>query len=210
VLDAFDHDEMTRLLPWYVNGTLDDDERAAVEKHVRDCLPCRATLREQRRLATLVRRDVVADLSVEGNFERLLPRLDTKARAQKSFFAGFRRAHYAAAAAALVAIVAGALWTVSITPELDYATLTEGGQATRPRLDVLFADGTTEPEMRALIRGVGGIIVDGPSDIGRYTIELDRSEIATEDFDRLITTLRDDPRVRFAGPSFISPEAGPR
>jgi hypothetical protein len=50
-----DHREVLELLPWYVNGTLAGGERSKVERHLSECLPCNAVLKEERRLLTLVR-----------------------------------------------------------------------------------------------------------------------------------------------------------
>jgi hypothetical protein len=40
----------SELLPWYANGTLDDDDAAAVESHLADCGACREALDEFTRL----------------------------------------------------------------------------------------------------------------------------------------------------------------
>ncbi len=38
------HDEVWKLLPWYLNGTLTDAERALVEPHLADCSACQDEL----------------------------------------------------------------------------------------------------------------------------------------------------------------------
>ena len=35
------HSEVADLLPWFANGTLDEDERARVERHLVDCIACK-------------------------------------------------------------------------------------------------------------------------------------------------------------------------
>src|SRR5947199_119876 len=40
-LDPAAHKVADALLPWFVNGTLDADERALVEQHITECARCR-------------------------------------------------------------------------------------------------------------------------------------------------------------------------
>lgn len=73
--NAVDHEEASRLLPWLVNGTLSGGERERVERHVHDCLACRAELREQHALRMLVQRHPDVHLSAEQGFAELARRL---------------------------------------------------------------------------------------------------------------------------------------
>ena len=73
------HQEAWELLPWYVNDTLQDEERRAVEEHLARCPLCRSELATSRQLALAVQRaaelpDVAAD-----RVDRLLARLDEPA-----------------------------------------------------------------------------------------------------------------------------------
>ncbi len=45
-----DHREIVELLPWYVNATLDDDERLIVERHLETCPACVQEVEEWRQL----------------------------------------------------------------------------------------------------------------------------------------------------------------
>jgi hypothetical protein len=70
------HEEASRLLPWLVNGTLPRAEREQVERHVRDCLSCRAELREQQALKLLVQRHPHVHFSAEQGFAELARQLE--------------------------------------------------------------------------------------------------------------------------------------
>jgi hypothetical protein len=59
--------------------------------------------------------------------------------------------------------------------------------------------------MRDVLRSVGGRIVAGPSDIGRYTIEIDAQGRGAGAADDRLVALRRNDRIRFIGPSFIAP-----
>ena len=43
------------LLPWYLNGTLREEERQEVAQHLRECQPCRTELDELSRLRQQVK-----------------------------------------------------------------------------------------------------------------------------------------------------------
>jgi hypothetical protein len=200
---AIDHESASGLLPWLVNGTLDDDERERVERHVRHCIACRAELAEQQALLTLMRRQPTLPVSAERELERLQRRISPGANR-------YRRAPLAAAAAAALAGVIG-LYVLSRVEEPEpreaaYRTLTQGESAA-VLIDVVFAD-ISDVEMRALLAENGAEIVAGPSPrLGRYTLRLVEASSAT-DVDAVLRRLAGDDRVRFAGRAFSLPGAG--
>jgi anti-sigma factor RsiW len=226
-MTEMNHDEASLLLPWLVNGTLSGSERTRVERHVRDCLVCRAELREQRALRTLVSQQPDVHVSAEQGFAALAGRLDCEAapnRLRARFgLAGLRGAgrklaaglasgpgspRLALAGFAAVAVAAAvALWVLASGPAEAprYSTLT-GVEDARPiDIDIVFASGTSDEDARAVLQGVGGTIVAGPSSVGRYTVRVAGVE-GDADFDALIRKLRADPRVRFAARAYIAPE----
>jgi anti-sigma factor RsiW len=72
------HETVTELLPWYVNGTLPLHERAAVEAELASCPLCAAQLAELQRVhAALHEIDQDAPGPSESLFARTLQRLDT-------------------------------------------------------------------------------------------------------------------------------------
>ncbi len=228
-MSAMNHDEAFRLLPWLVNGTLTGAERDRVEGHVRDCLACRAELRGQQALREGVRRLPDLHVSAEQGFaalaERLEPRVPPGARGADDHSAAThaRPAHRVwsvsrrlALAAGVVLAVGAALWAgyLERTERLPaYRTLTTPNAGAGVRIDVVFAAGVSEKDLRDVVTGIGGTLVAGPTALGRYTIRLENQPDDAE-VDALIARLQRDPRVRFAGRSFIGnegkPEAGER
>lgn len=98
-----DHDRIDGLLPWYVNGTLDDEGRACVEAHVAGCGECRESLSLLQRVESAVNRDPATPLVPPPRPDRLLGRIDA-AESRR------RRWPWAAAAAIVVlAVLAAAL-----------------------------------------------------------------------------------------------------
>lgn len=49
------HQEIQELLPWYINGTLNDRERPLVDQHLRECADCQHELAEQSEWAAMLK-----------------------------------------------------------------------------------------------------------------------------------------------------------
>jgi hypothetical protein len=214
---AIDHERAFELLPWLANGTLAGEERERVENHVRACLACRAELKEQRALHALISRHPTLHVSAERGFEQLRRQLEAAdaggAPSGKSERPRMRPPSRRSALAAM--LVCGAIgisiwfgWTMRDRSAPAYVTLTEDAGRTGTYIDVIFSDGITEAQMRALLEEIGGTIVGGPSGLGRYTLRLDAEPLSDATVEALVRRLaRDDERVRFAGRSFIAPRA---
>lgn len=197
------HTRAFELLPWFINGTLADAERVAVEQHVRACIVCRREIKEQQRLYASVRARRTADVSAEAGFDRLDSELDAATITRPRWrFTYATATKFAAAAAAGVAVLAILLWFTPL-PNLDrdgYQTL-----ATPPAdaalVDIVFADETTAAQMQDLLADIDGKIVAGPSRVGRYSVRVASGQSSGQQLDKLIHDLAADPRVRFAGPA---------
>lgn len=69
------HQELSQLLPWYVNKTLQGAEYKAVEKHLSVCLTCKRELIQLQKLAQAVIQDGALDSAEQASFSRLKKRL---------------------------------------------------------------------------------------------------------------------------------------
>lgn len=187
------HSNVVELLPWFVNSTLSEQDRTLVEQHVSECLPCRRALRDEQALYELLSRSTAPTDRAAG-LEKLLQATAT-ARPRRALAAGF------AAAASIVIALAG-YWTYSVRDRPpdppDFATLADTPPAAPQRIDVVFSETATDAEIRQFLTALGGTVVAGPSRIGRYTIDLP----ADADPAGVVDRIRNDPRVRFAGPAF--------
>lgn len=194
------HSRAFELLPWLVNGTLAGSEREAVEAHARTCIACRRELKEQQRLFAAVKSRRTADVSAEVGFETLASRLDAAAGRWRIRYA--TAAPFAIAAAAGVAVLAVLVWFTPL-PNIDtkiYSTLATSTTSGGVLLDVVFAEDTTSADMQQLLDSIGGEIVAGPSNLGRYTVRM-REQRSEAELRELVGILAADSRVRFAGPS---------
>jgi hypothetical protein len=198
------HSRAFELLPWLVNGTLGEPERYAVEQHVRTCIVCRREIKEQQRLYATVRAPRTADVSAAAGFDRMNRELDDAARARQVWSKrSAALAPFALAAAAGVAVLALLLWFTPL-PGLEsntYSTLATPARSSDVLLDVVFAEDTTAAEIQALLDDIGGEIVAGPSDLGRYNVRVAGDGTDTARSNEVLGLLAADRRVRFAGRS---------
>jgi hypothetical protein len=201
---ALPHNRAFELLPWLVNGTLAGAERDAVEDHARACIACRRELKEQQRLQAAMR--TTADVSAEAGFDQLGRDLaDYAPRLFRKRYATLTR--FAVAAAAGIAVLGILLWFTPL-PQLqsgNYSTLATPPTASTPLLDVVFVETTTAAEIQALLDDIGGEIVAGPSELGRYSVRLVDAPSDGARLTRLLRELAADSRVRFAARSLIEP-----
>jgi anti-sigma factor RsiW len=214
------HQEVWDILPWYVNGTLDDRERTSVEAHLSTCAACQGELVRCRNLAAAVRAaaEDAWQPSAE-HFARVLARLDAttaSAPSRRGWWDRVRAQRYGemlrrtpplmrwtlVTQSVLTLVLAVLLvWQRPWTPERFYRILSSSSEQTaqqRVQIHVVFADDITEKEIRALLTEVQGTIVAGPSPLGVYTVAVAISGDARAPADMALQTLRAHSKVRLA------------
>jgi anti-sigma factor RsiW len=168
-LDTSTHRVVDVLLPWFVNGTLESEERALVERHLDQCKRCRREvdwLRELHAACT-----VAADGSPAANQLRrrlMKPRTAVQMAAKRHGVQPWSHAVIAAQFAAI--LVLGALVVSSDEPRAPYRTL--GAAASSASLVVVFDPAATESDFRRTLRAAGARIVDGPTQANAYLLEV--------------------------------------
>lgn len=219
------HKRVWDLLPWYVNGTLLDTERRTVESHLAECPRCRDEIVTCQRLGEAIRQtEEIAPAVHPARLARLMERIDDHERDRgrhwlQALLAPWRglasvvRATPPLARGALMAqlavlaVLAGLLLrspqppTAAPAPAREYQTLSQNGPATATataRLRLVFAQGTTEQEVRDLLLGIRGQIVAGPSALGVYTVEI---PAGPDPLEKVLSHLRAQPRVSLAEPA---------
>jgi anti-sigma factor RsiW len=211
-LRSEDHEANRELLPWYVTGKLEGDERASVEAHLAGCADCQAELRFQRRL-----REEVAGLpvNVEHGWAEMRRRLAAEGAVAKPAWAARLKARVLApvqapwlgwAAACTFALVAGVALlpdprpaqyhTLSAAPPVA-ATAAEAGNVV-----VIFRPETTEKALRGILNEAGARLVDGPTEADAYVLRVAPARRA-----QALAKLRAEPEVSLAQP--IDPEISP-
>jgi len=171
------HAHADRLLPWYVNGTLDDDERAQVEHHLVECMPCQDEVAwlhaVQEQFAEQAQKDDVSPKLRQ--LHRRVARLHGTPRTSPAWQ---RREKGLAWLAAVQAAVILGLSVVVLHPQHDsYRTLSTSGSQDA-LLVVMFDPHTREAQMRELVRSSHARIVGGPTEAGAYVLRVPEASSA--------------------------------
>jgi hypothetical protein len=184
------------LLPWHVNGTLDEPERDWIEDYLREHPEARAELRWQERLQAHIRQESPPP-SPDVGLERFMARIHAEAgqRARpapaaaraparpalgeriRAFFAAWQLTPAVALAATVIMVQTGIIGALLVAQRGDsdpeFATVRSigpGQLASGPVLQVRFRPDTPEGELRALLASIGGTLVDGPGQLGNYLV----------------------------------------
>jgi anti-sigma factor RsiW len=200
--DAAEREEIEMLLPWYVSGRLDADDRARVERHLaRD-----ASLRMQLDLIRAEREETVASNEAlrtpsAGALDRLMASLPARRpslterlglsglnQAVADFFAApsVRGVRFAAVAAALLLLAQAAVITTLLVRGDGggtYQTASGQSDGTGVSALVVFAEDARLPAISRLLADLDATIVDGPKPGGVYKIRIrtsDRSDAARD------------------------------
>ena len=205
-----EHGLVLELLPWYAEGGLSQAERAQVGRHLEECAACRAELAQCQEVGGwfAARNEPDAWQPSAAHFERVLALVDAAEAAAPAREVSARRgwldrlgewlggappAWRWALGVESLALAVLALALVMPRPLLGpgslagkdgaFETLTDAApaaQAQGPRLRVVFAEEITEAEIRSLLRQVQGQVVQGPSALGVYTVELPAAALPAE------------------------------
>ena len=203
--DDTEHRIADALLPWFVNETLSDDERASVDRHLCECARCRREVEFLRQLQTFCRsapatidatpgprnlKDRASGASSRGSVGPWLQRFLEHWRRAPQWTRWVIAGEFAVAVA-LTPFV-GALDRESSTP---YRTLGASPASPFGTIAVVFMPDIAEAEMRRILQAAGARIVDGPTSTDAYVLQ-----VPTEHRTDALVTLRSEPAVVFAEP----------
>lgn len=193
-----DKDHFDELLPWYVNGTLAQDDRMWVDEFMRRHPDAASEFRMQQMLRTTLHENAAA-IPADIGLDTLLKRVRQERRAAPStgllarlnemlgrFFAGFLLTPATATAFAVIVAQAGVIGVLLTGGEQDaapeYARMRaiEGPAAALegPFLKINFDSNARESDLRFALISVGGTLVAGPSQLGDYFVKVPAARIA--------------------------------
>ncbi|HEX3912649.1 MAG TPA: zf-HC2 domain-containing protein [Steroidobacteraceae bacterium] len=212
-----EHQEVSALIPWYVNETIDEAERQRVENHVAVCAECRADLSVQQRIFEGIDAEPALDYMPVASLKRLQTRLDALQSApalapppeQQSDgrmpWRGWMAASIAAmaVAVALLAVDGWVRFEARLT-QPNYRTVTNSSP--RPQGEVIravFSPTITLVELQSILDEAQLKIVSGPTEAGVYSL----ASKSTLPVRSSLALLRRHPAVRFAEGTLPEPEA---
>ena len=188
--EARGHDEAQRLLPWLVNGHLEEPDRSWVDAHVAGCADCRHERELLETLQAVCQQDEESDDGADAAWRRLRARVrpGTTGRTPDPWWRGWGRAGsgapswvgWALAAQAAVLVVGGAFVVAGLPrdatpPAPRYHTL---GTASAGSLMVMIDPAMREAQWRGLLQASGARIVDGPNAAGAYMLAVPAARTA--------------------------------
>lgn len=182
------HDAVNERLPWYVNGTLSDDQRVEVDAHIESCAECREALSLCQEMAAAVRSDVAIPIPPGTSAELLLAR-----RADRPSFAS--RSGWRIAAAIAVITVAGLLATPWLAgtggTNQRFETVTE--PSSLAAVDYVFAvrfeADTSAADRESVLAFLGGEVLVEDEELGVYRVTLSLPPQSLNELDARATAL---------------------
>jgi len=172
-------DRFEELLPWYVNGTLDEADRAWVDRYLAEHPQAREELAWYQSLQSQVRQDappVSPTIGLARTMHLIRGDRPTWAERVTGFFAGLgMRPGLALAGVALVAVQGGVIINL-LQPDarerVELRAIAPGLADAGPWLKMSFAPGTREVDIRLLLMSVQGDVAAGPGPQGDYLVRV--------------------------------------
>jgi anti-sigma factor RsiW len=175
------HLTQTQLLPWFVNGTLDEVQRLTLERHLAECATCRADLALEREVHASMTAATPIEYIPAASLQRLRARLDAQSDegALRSGSGGIPAWRWPAAMAACVGVLALALSVIAVdrrdheerNSAASYHTVTSARETVPGEVvRAVFAPNITLVELQALLDEAQLRIVGGPTEAGVYSL----------------------------------------
>ena len=214
-----DHEEVSSLIPWYVNLSLPDEERLKVDAHIAGCAACRAELLAEQQIFDRINGAPTVEYMPAASLKRLQARLDMQSPAPATNASGtpevgssrVPKQGWKAASIAVMAISISLLladrWVQvraqSAAP--DYYTVTKSPPRARDEvIRAVFAPTITLVDMQAILEEAQMRIVSGPTEAGVYSLAANSSRPVRAS----LALLRQHPAVRFAEQTREEPQPG--
>jgi len=218
-----EHQEVSALIPWYVNSRLSESERLKVDAHMADCAACRADVLVEQQLFEAIEGAPTVEYMPAASLKRLQARLDALQSVVPAIVpaadaapvvrirSGWPKRTLMAASVALMAITLGLLladrWVQFRAQQAapNYRTVTSSPPRARDEvIRAVFAPTITLVELQAILDEAELRIVSGPTEAGVYSLAAKSSRPVRSS----LALLRQHPTVRFAEQTREEPAPG--
>jgi anti-sigma factor RsiW len=200
--------EVSELLPWYVNGTISEDERQRVGAHLMQCANCRRELAQDRLVYRGMNTETAVEYMPAASLKRLQSRLDAVEAAapvdvptEKPDRRPMQWQGLLVASIAMMAVAMGLLvsnqWMQlrarTLAPK--YHTVTSPmPRAPGEVIRAVFSPSITLAEVQAILDHAGLRIVSGPTEAGVYSLAPNSKRSVSASLE----ILRSNAKIRFA------------
>jgi hypothetical protein len=186
-----DHVKVQELLPWFVNGSLNEGEQSLVDSHLPGCEVCRTAVEQL--IAVSARFNVADEMRMEevsraaDAFVKRLP-----PRSKRLAGSAWRQPALAVCGAFVIGLV---IWFAFPNEDRFRAlSRTSVESAVGPVIQIVFSPEATEKAIRGILLHDGNRVLSGPSRQGVYRVALGEGQRS----DIFVARLRRDPDVIFA------------
>lgn len=209
--ESMSHEQARELLPWLVNGSLDELERDLVDEHARTCVVCRRDLAELQNLQESIAQMSDTAETPAPDMRRINARIDALIERQgrgreyvsslREFFASPWRIAFAVQTVLVLALGIALLWPQN--EEAGFTTLTAPSELPDGQyIRVVVDPSLGAVELSRLIGDLGLTVIDGPSERGVTTLRI-TTAVSAADRDTIVSGLLSNQGILFAQPISI-------
>jgi hypothetical protein len=201
------HDQVSRLLPWYINESLNADEKTLVEEHLKHCQLCQQALANELVLSKVIEPSIQAP-NVDMAFGKMMNRIEstssTTTKNTSSLFQQIRKkwlspisipvAWLVLPQLALLLIVTLSL-TDLLKDEPNFQALSNdnvNGNAVNSNVVIIFKSKASLAEVTATLQRYDARIVDGPTVTNAYLLHVPNEKVI-----HVVDGLRIDKNVEY-------------
>jgi len=217
------HNDVWLLLPWHVNGSLDENERPLVEGHLKVCVSCRIEVENLTKLAAEMAYSGTVELAASSSFSHLKKQIQANAEPAHlgemnnslSWIVGWltNRPLLVATPLTFLVIVTAMtfFWqykTIPVGPDAEYYTLSNGAafKSEHKAIQVEFTETVTQDRIDQIIASIDGVILDEDDQNHIYHVQVNSNK--PSDFKQLVALviqLQEQSDVVSAFPIVVSP-----
>jgi len=186
------HQKVQELLPWFVNGTLNERDQSMVNEHLQRCNECRQDVENLIETSRVFQstREPSAESIVQAR-TKFLQQLSQSGERKAS---GSTRRWTIPIALAACLLIAALFMEPLLQRDESFRTLGNVAPISGRVIQLVFEPDTPEKSIRSLVLGNEGHIISGPTARGVYRLELP----ADRDPHQVLDRLQRHPDVKFA------------
>lgn len=195
---TIEHEELVKLLPWYVNGTLDEAEHGRIQRHIEECAECRDNAEVLGDVRRAVRNGSPAPLVPSPDKERLLAALDHDGRRNVR-----RNWPWIAAAAAVTAVAITVAWQLGprfADQPVLFETVTSPAtdQSINYVLEVQFVPGAATNTHGEFFESIGASDLAVPLNDRSYRVALGLGTVTLAELEQYADRIESRPEIASA------------
>lgn len=168
-----EHGSVDELLPWYVNKTLDERERAKVVRHLEACTACQENVRLWSQVQSTVRNDSPVPFVPEPNVEVMLNVVEADGRRWSA--SGARKPLLVAASIVLavaVAFTVGNRLTTETPAQFETVMSESADNTVQYIIEIRFDENASPEQRKEILDALGNVAFDAPLDADVLTLHL--------------------------------------